>query len=293
MKLHLQHQTLCIQPAMPSSVDDLLIHLQIARKQRYLLYQHQLMRTNTQRICQNIPLNAQDTLYIRLPEMEDDGFSASPYLPEVIYEDSLFLVVNKPVQRIVHPDGVNTTDTLCNDVKTYYLLQGLTCPVRPIHRLDRDTTGLVVFCKIPLLQPLLDQTLEQKQLRREYDALVQGIFSPQFITINQPIGKDRHDAHKMRISPSGKPAITRFQLVQTYQDYSLIHCILETGRTHQIRVHCASMHHPILSDPLYGFIDKRISYLALHASKLTFTHPFTKESLTITCPLPDDMKRLL
>ncbi len=219
-----------------------------------------------------------------------------PYNQEldIIYEDSFLLVVNKPAGLLIHSDGVNTNCTLSNIVQNYYFSTDQKCIVRPIHRLDQDTTGLVVFSKCPFLQPYLDFSLANKEIKREYKAIVYGrIPKNTIIEINKPIGRDRHNSKKQRISNTGKYACTTVKSEVCTEHYTLVHCQLKTGRTHQIRVHLASIQHPILADSLYGKKSSFIRRCALHAYKIRMKHPISHKELTIYADMPDDMKKLI
>lgn len=292
MKLAIKQQTLYLKNDTDTTSDHVLEHLYQSKKNRYLLYQEGRISIKKETIKQNTPIKKGDTLCIQLPVMED---TIEPdFTPvDICYEDDIFLAVNKPAGILVHSDGVNTNHTLSNRVKAYYMQKGDFIPVRPLHRLDVDTSGLVLFCKIPFFQPMLDAMLKDKKIHREYIALIQGYLPKPRITINKPIGRDRHNAKKMRISNNGKPACTDVITIQKYNQFSMVKCILHTGRTHQIRVHLSSIQHPLLSDPLYGNKDTRIKRLALHAYKLTFYHPILQKELCVKCEVPTDIAKVI
>lgn len=292
MKYTLNRSLLTIQDHQCKTTDEVFQILRLSRKTRYELYQFGAIRIGKRIINRVETLEHKDIIQISLPAEED---SLTPWFADlsIIYEDDLFLIVNKPAHLLVHSDGINQDHTLCNMVKGYYVCQQIHTPVRPLHRLDLETTGLVIFCKIPLFQPLLDEMLMEKKIQRQYLALVQGRMPQKKMTITQAIARDRHDARKMRVSPTGKDARTSVYLEKQYPDYALVRCQLHTGRTHQIRVHMAAMHHPLISDELYGERDPRIDRLALHAYRVKLFHPLLGEELTIDCPLPKDMQKLL
>ncbi len=292
MKLSLNNQILTIQILHPTSVDDVLTTLCQNKKRKYLLYQQHTIRVNHTVIKQSHPLSKNDIVTIHLPMNEDDQLLPSYHEIDIIYEDDIFCIVSKPSGILVHPDGNNQTDTMANRVKAYYLMQGIQAPVRAIHRLDIDTSGLLIFCKIPFFQPMLDQLLADKKIYRIYTAFIQGNMSQVKHTIIQPIGKDRHHSNKMRISQTGKYAKTEIQLIKNFHDYAQIQCKLYTGRTHQIRVHLAHINHPILSDTLYGGKHHCMQRLALHAHYLEIYHPIHQTYLHLEAPLPNDMSIL-
>lgn len=196
---------------------------------------------------------------------------------EVLYEDEHILVVNKPCGIKTHPNQPNENDTMLNAVAAY-----MNGHPYVVHRLDKETSGALLFAKNPVVLPLLGRQLEEKTMYREYEALAKGTLTHDF-TCRQPIGKDRHDKRKRCVAKNGQPAVTHVEIIKTEKNATRIRCRLETGRTHQIRVHLASTGHPLVGDPLYGQPAKR---LYLHAAQLTFFHPFLQQKMTITCPTP-------
>lgn len=293
MQLQWIHQTLIITNSTHATLDDLFSALFISRKTRFHYYQNQCITINHTIIKQNTPLQVTDRIALHeLPQHHEEHMTPSFTEIDICYEDDLLLIVNKPPHMIVHSDGTGCT-TLYDLVAGYYILQGYTCPVRAIHRLDRQTSGVVIFCKIPLLQPLLDQMLKEKRIARRYYALCDGIIDKDHIAIDAPIGKDRHHSNQMRISHTGKEAHTDVYVLSRHFDFTYVECQLQQGRTHQIRVHLASINHPILSDSLYGNQDQRITRLALHAHCVQLYHPLLQKDIQIECPLPKDIKDLL
>lgn len=290
--MKLKNNLLEIKITKACSVEELLQTYLISRKQRYLLFQNRQIKVNDQLLSQSIPLKKNDIVQISLQEERD---TICPWeIPlDICYEDEVLLIVNKPSGMLVHSDGNNTANTLCNAVQAYYQKSGQHHLVRPIHRLDVETSGLLLFCKCSFFQPLLDHLLMEKQIHREYLAFVEGKLPKQQMIIEKAIGKDRHNSKKMRISKQGKYAKTLLQVKQQFPAYALIRCQLFTGRTHQIRVHLASIQHPLLSDSLYGHCNSRIPRLALHAYRMCFYHPLLEKELIVECPLPKDMKNLL
>lgn len=196
-----------------------------------------------------------DNVWIKAFLNEEVNFEPIDRELEVVYEDDLLLIVNKEPGIIVHLDGNLETETLCNIVANYYLQTNQHLKVSPIHRLDRETTGLVIFSKCKALQPHFDNLLKEKKINREYYALVDGYYRPGFkFKVEQPIGKDRHERNKRRISKTGQYALSLFECVDANKENNcaLVKCNLKTGRTHQIRVHLSSNNHPIKNDRLYN-----------------------------------------
>ena len=199
----------------------------------------------------------------------------------VLYEDEHMIVVDKKVGIKTHPNQPNENGTLQNDVAAYLAQQGEGAFPHVVHRLDKETSGVVLFAKNPFVLPILGRLLEQKEIFRKYQAIVEGRLDKD-LTIRKKIGRHRHDRRKRTIDErNGQEAITHVKVHQASKKQSQIYCILETGRTHQIRVHLASIQHPIVGDPLYNE-HSRAKRLMLHAYQMHLTHPFTKEKLMIT-----------
>lgn len=213
---------------------------------------------------------------------------------DVVYEDEIMLVVNKPKDVLVHSDGNNEETTLKDWVESYYSDKNY-IDATPIHRLDKETTGLVIFSKSIIFQPLLDKLLSEKQIRRNYMAFVKGKMEEgQSLFIDKAIGKDRHDSSKRVIYKDGQEARTRVKSLgcNKSKDYSVLRCVLDTGRTHQIRVHLASEHLPILNDSLYGVESNLCIRMGLVADELEFYHPLKEEMMNIDHELPNDLRKL-
>ena len=221
---------------------------------------------------------------------EEYGVVPEPHPLEVLYEDDHVLVVNKPAGMIVHPDRPGGGGTLANAVAYHYLLHGIAAKPRHIHRLDRDTTGAVLYAKHPWAHAVLDAELRERRVRREYVVLVAGRLRKKRGTLRFPIARDRQDRQRRRVSPAGQPAVTHYEVLETFRDATLVRAWLETGRTHQIRVHFAHIGHPLVGDALYGGPSAAIGRQALHAWRITFPHPLTGVWETVEAPWPDDLK---
>lgn len=292
MKIEVINNQLLLHEITCADTDAVFAHFHIARKKRYMYYQSSRISINNRAISCNHILHEDDTVRIS-HYMEEDTVEPWYENLEVLFEDELFCIVNKPANNLVHSDGVESEHTVCNMVKAHYLMEGHDTCVRPLHRLDYETSGALIFCKIPFLQPMLDDMLKTKQIYREYEAFAEGYIAQKQCTITRGIARDRHDAQKMRISDHGKEARTDVFVKKNLPGYTWIRCRLHTGRTHQIRVHLASIQHPLLSDPLYGKRDPRCPRLALHACRVYIPHPLSNEILDVACPLPSDLKQLL
>jgi len=251
-----------------------------------------LIRNNKKTHLQAV-LSTGDRLKVRLFPKEEYG--ATPeFIPiKILFEDEHLLVVDKPAGLKVHPTEIGEGNTLANALAYYYQTKGLKIKVRHIHRLDQETSGVILVAKHRVAQAILDEKLAKREVQREYLAVVMGEFTEKKGIIDLPIGRDRHHPTKRRVSENGEKAITEYSVIEQYQEAALLRLSLKTGRTHQIRVHLSAINHPLLGDTLYGGIKKGIKRQALHAEKLTFNHPFTNELIEITAPIPADFLNLL
>ena len=213
-------------------------------------------------------------------------------LLDVVYEDELLLVVNKPKGILVHSDG-NQEITLTNMVESYLVNQN-NISAYPLHRLDKETCGLVVFSKSIIFQPLFDKYLAEKKIRRNYLAFTKGNSElDKTIIIDKPIGKDRHDSNKRVVYKDGQPALTKVKCIAKGKGISLMKCSLDTGRTHQIRVHLASVGLGIINDELYGESSSLLNRMGLIANELDLYHPLKEDYIHLEIELPNDMGKLL
>lgn len=214
---------------------------------------------------------------------------------DILYEDDCFLIINKGANTPVHPSINHFEDTLSNGVKYYFENIGLKRKIRPVNRLDKDTSGIVIFAKNEYIQECLTHQMKAGIFNKEYLALVTGTLEESPLTLVKNIKRKTESIIERCVSDDedSEYAETIFETIKEYDGYSLIKCILKTGRTHQIRVHTSYLGHSILGDTLYGKASDLISRQALHAYKVRFIHPVTKEMIEITCDLPEDMKKLL
>ncbi|MDD4070127.1 MAG: RluA family pseudouridine synthase [Candidatus Izemoplasmatales bacterium] len=215
---------------------------------------------------------------------------------DIVYEDDDVLVINKPSGMVVHPAPGHYQDTLVNGLLWHIKsLSDINGDMRPgiVHRIDKDTSGLLMVAKNNLAHDILAKELQTKKTKREYIALVEGVINNKRGRINAPIGRDKKNRLKMAVTSDGKAAVTNFEVIETFSDSSLIKCILETGRTHQIRVHMQYINHPLVNDFVYGKAEVNDFGQFLHAQVLGFTHPKTKQWLEFSCDLPKEFHDLV
>ena len=262
-----------------TNLAELLERLCISRKNRYLLVSEKKLLLNNEPVKNtDITMQRNDRLSFILDEYEPD-YKPDRQECKVVYEDDLLFVASKPAGIIVHDEE----NSLANQAAAYLINHNIKAPVRYIHRLDKETSGLIMFCKIPLFQPYFDKQLEDKNINRTYLALARGKGKlNQKFTFNENIGADRHENNKYRVSKTGKTAKTKVEIINVINDILLMKCRLLTGRTHQIRVHLSYHGFPILNDEIYGIKSDLIKHMGLWAYQLEFIHPFTNKKVTVT-----------
>ena len=243
----------------------------------------------------NDKLKEGDEISVLIPDPTEVEILPQDIPLDVIYEDEDVIVVNKPVGMVVHPAPGHPDGTLVNALMFHCgdSLSGINGELRPgiVHRIDRDTSGLIIAAKNDAAHLALADQLQDHSLYREYEAVIIGGLKADQGTIDLPIARHATDRKKMAINHySGRRAVTHWTVLERFSGYTHLQCRLETGRTHQIRVHLAAQGHPVLGDPVYSGERKGFPELAgqcLHARKLSFIHPRTGERLTLACPLPD------
>ncbi|MBR0590896.1 RluA family pseudouridine synthase [Bacillus pumilus] len=257
--------------------------------------EHQKVRLNQKPAHHAAKVSQGDQIIIDLFETEESDVTPEYGELEVLFEDEHLLIVQKPAGRPTHPNEQGQTGTLANLVAFHFQANGEKKRVRHIHRLDQDTSGTVIFAKHRLAHAALDQMLSKKTIKRTYIAIAEGLFKKKKGTIDAAIGRDKHHAVRRRISPNGLKAVTHFQVMDMNKRLQLtaVKLQLETGRTHQIRVHLSSLGHPLAGDTLYDGVRDYINRCALHAKQVDMKHPFTGEHLIIEAPLPPDMDQLM
>lgn len=248
----------------------------------------------------NFKLRGAEEVQVTIPEAEPISVEPEDIPLDILYEDKDIIVVNKARGMVVHPASGVYSGTLVNALLHHCQdLSGINGEIRPgiVHRLDKDTSGVMVCAKNDTAHLDLAEQIRTKTAHRTYWAIVHGNIKEEAGIIKGDIGRHATDRKKMAIvRENGKPAVTHFKVLERFGEYTLVECQLETGRTHQIRVHMTSIGHPLVNDPKYG--PKKASPFAiqgqaLHSLQLTLTHPVTKEEMTFTAPVPSDMEKIL
>ncbi|NNM59075.1 MAG: 23S rRNA pseudouridine(1911/1915/1917) synthase RluD [Legionellales bacterium] len=247
-----------------------------------------------------------EEIAVKAQALAQENWTAQPIPLTVVYEDEAILVINKPAGLVVHPGAGNFDHTLVNALLHYSA--GLAHLPRAgiVHRLDKDTTGLLVIAKTLAAHTHLVNALQAREITREYECLVNGIMISGG-TVDAPIGRNPHDRLKQAVTPNGRHAVTHYRVLGRFDRHTHLQVQLETGRTHQIRVHMAHLHHPIVGDTNYGYrlflppqappeLEQQLRGFkrpALHARRLILAHPVSKIAMTFEAPLPDDMQQLI
>lgn len=239
-------------------------------------------------------LTVGDTVSVLIDFEEDNSNIVASNIPlNIIYEDDYLLVLNKPANIAIHPSILHFDNSLSNGVKFYFDKLGLKKKIRIVNRLDRNTSGIVILAKNEYIQECLIKQMKTNEFKKEYLAIAKGILESKSGTLNFPIARKEGSIIERTVSSDGDSAITHYDVVKEFNNLSLVHIVLETGRTHQIRVHFSHIGHPILGDTLYGSPSKLINRQALHSYKLTFIHPVTKKELILESSLPNDIKNII
>lgn len=257
-------------------------------------------RLDGKTVRKNCRLSGGERITVTMPEPQSADILKEDIPLDIVYEDADMIVVNKPRGMVVHPAVGNWSGTLVNALMFHCgdSLSGINGMCRPgiVHRIDKDTSGLLVAAKTDAAHQSLSAQIAQHSARREYEAVVIGTPQTDSGTIDRPIARHPVDRKKMAIVQNGRPAVTHYQVLRRYPGYTHMAFRLETGRTHQIRVHMASIGHPIIGDPVYGRPKDRFAQIGgqcLHAARLMLTHPTSGARLFFTAPLPDYFTQIL
>lgn len=269
-------------------------------------------RTNVKRLIEegNVTVNDKaqkvsykvqenDEIYVEIPEAKELDIQAEDIPVEVVYEDSDIIVVNKPKGLVVHPANGNWDGTLVNAIMAICKdsLSGIGGEIRPgiVHRLDKDTSGLLIIAKNDKAHLNMSEQIKNREVKKIYYALVRGVVPENEATINMPIGRSTKDRKKMAVTKDGKEAVTHFKVIERFQKYTLLEVKIDTGRTHQIRVHLSEIGYPVVGDEVYsnGKNEFGIRGQLLHAKSLDFKHPRTGEQMHLEAELPEEFLNVL
>lgn len=246
--------------------------------------------------CNNLSKNisVNDTVSFSLDQEEDNSNIVATNIPlNIVYEDECLLIINKQPNVAIHPSMLHYDNSLSNGVKFYFDSIGLKKKIRPVNRLDRNTSGLVIFAKNEYVQEFLIKQMRNNTFSKEYLAILEGILNKKKGTIIAPIARKKDSIIERCVDESGDFSITHYKVIKEFNNLSLVNFKLETGRTHQIRVHSSYISHPILGDDLYGNKSSLIYRQALHSYKISFIHPKTREKMCFEIDLPKDMINIL
>ncbi len=244
-------------------------------------------------------VNKNDEICIEEEETKSINLKAQDIPIQVLYEDNDIIVVNKPKGLVVHPAIGNPDNTLVNAIMAICKdsLSGIGGELRPgiVHRLDKDTSGVLIIAKNDLAHIKLSEQIKNRQINKRYIALVRGVVKENHGTINMPIGRSPKDRKKMAVVKNGKEAITHFDVIKRYKDYTLLDIKIDTGRTHQIRVHMAQIGYPVVGDIVYSNGKNPFGVVGqmLHAKNLEFIHPTTNKKMTLSAPLPEYFEKII
>lgn len=255
---------------------------------------------NGNKVKANYKVKTDDEVFFLLPPSEEPDILAEDLELDILYEDKDVIVVNKPKGMVVHPAAGHYSGTLVNGLLYHCRdsLSGINGIMRPgiVHRIDKDTTGSIIACKNDASHESIARQLKEHTINRTYHAIVWGRLKEEEGTVNKPIGRHPNDRKKMAVNEkNGKTAVTHYRVLRYFRDYTYVECRLETGRTHQIRVHMASIGHPLLGDEVYSAHKAPFSLQGqtLHAQTLGFMHPSTEDYIEVNAPLPEYFQKLL
>ena len=263
------------------------------------LIENQKILVNDKKIKSSYKVQENDVITLEEEKPKEISLKAQNIPLEIIYEDNDIIVVNKPKGMVVHPANGNPDGTLVNAIMAICKnsLSGIGGEIRPgiVHRLDKDTSGIIIIAKNDKAHINLSEQIKNHEVKKTYIAIVRGVVKENQATINMPIGRSNKDRKKMAISKNGKEAITHFKVLKRYPEYTVLEVNIETGRTHQIRVHLAQIGYPCIGDETYSSGKNKwgIKGQALHAKSLEFKHPTTGKQMKLEAKLPKYMKKLI
>lgn len=271
----------------------------ISRSMIQKLIDENKVYVNGKNIRASCKVEENDIIEFEIPEAKEIAIKAQDIPIEIVYEDNDIVVVNKPKGLVVHPANGNPDGTLVNAIMALCKgsLSGIGGELRPgiVHRLDKDTSGLLIVAKNDEAHIKMSNQIKDRLVKKTYIALVRGVVSENEATINMPIGRSTKDRKKMAVTKKGKEAITHFKVIKRYNSYTLLEIKIDTGRTHQIRVHLSEIGHPIVGDYTYSNGKNEFGVIGqmLHAKKLEFTHPITNKYMKLEAPIPEYFQEII
>lgn len=269
-------------------------HFQISDRLLAKLKNAQKIFINGEKVSVRASLKTGDLVEVNLDFLENNSNIVPTKMElDILFEDETMLIINKPAGVPVHPSMDHFEDSLSNGVRFYFDEIDLKRKIRPVNRLDKDTTGIVIFAKNEYVQECLVKQMKKNTFVKEYIAVCSGSFDCKAGTIDAPIARKEDSIIERCVSEAGDKAVTHYEVLKNVNNYSVVKCILETGRTHQIRVHLAHIGHPLLGDTLYGTSSPLIHRQALHAYKVKFIHPISLKSIELTAKIPNDIENII
>jgi len=255
------------------------------------------LKSDNRILCNNSPIrvidhvNYNDSISVNIDFIESNTeITPEPMQLNILFEDECIIVLNKPANTVVHPSILHQEGTIANGLSHYYNQNNIHSKIRPVSRLDKDTTGIIIFAKNQYVQDRLIRQMKSRVFKKEYLGIVFGTPEMQSGTINLPIARKGDSIIERTVCPTGDPSLTHYQVIKSYNQMSLMRFDLETGRTHQIRVHCKAIGHALIGDTLYSEeTTNLISRQALHSHKVKFIHPYHNKLVELSAPLPEDI----
>lgn len=301
-RMNLKQQLIVEESMAGTRIDLYLSHVceDISRSYLQKLLKSETVLVNRKVVKSNYKVVSGDVIDLEIPEAVEPEIEAEQMDLDIIYEDSDIILINKPKGMVVHPAAGHYSGTLVNGLMDHCRdnLSGINGVMRPgiVHRIDMDTTGVLIVCKNDMSHNSIAAQLKEHSITRKYYAIVHGVIKDEKGTVDAPIGRHPTDRKKMSINhKNGRDAVTHYQVLKRFRQYTYVECQLETGRTHQIRVHMASIHHPLLGDQIYGpaKCPFQLQGQTLHAGVLGIIHPRTGEYMEFTASLPEYFQKLL
>ena len=268
--------------------------LHISKRLMKKLKDNNKIMKNDESVFVNVLAEAGDVIEVDIDFEEQCDNIVSTEMPlDIVYEDECYIILNKPAKIETHPTCANYNNTLANGLKYYFEQNNIKKKIRPVNRLDKETSGLIIFAKNEYIQEQLAQQMKSNLLKKEYIAIVEGVMEKNNYVINAPIKRKNGSILERCISEDGDMAITECNVMQRLNNMTVVNCRLKTGRTHQIRVHLSYIGYPIISDFLYGSRSKLIDRQALHSYKLEFINPIMNKEVKYEIKLPEDMMNII